>query len=65
MSKWDYDLHEILADGSSMRGLKLWKQSPAPGTEALFRSQFNRVFGQRTGYKNLDALLGITVLARL
>jgi hypothetical protein len=39
------------------RGLKLWKQSPAPGAEALFRRQFNRIFGQRTGYKELDELL--------
>src|SRR5215207_6801836 len=39
------------------RSLKLWKQSPAPGAEALFRQQFNRIFGQRTGYKDLDALL--------
>jgi hypothetical protein len=39
------------------RGLKLWKQSPSPGAEALFRRQFNRIFGQRTGYKELDELL--------
>ncbi|MGF9760705.1 transposase [Microvirga sp. 0TCS3.31] len=39
------------------RGLKLWKQSPTPGAEASFRRQFNRIFGQRTGYKDLDALL--------
>jgi hypothetical protein len=39
------------------RGLKLWKQSPSPGAEASFRWQFNRIFGQRTGYKDLDALL--------
>jgi transposase IS66 family protein len=39
------------------RGLKLWKQSPAPGGERVFRHQFNRIFGQRTGYKELDALL--------
>jgi hypothetical protein len=39
------------------RGLKLWKQSPAPGAEASFRRQFDRIFGQRTGYKDLDALL--------
>ncbi|MBD2751220.1 transposase [Microvirga sp. BT688] len=39
------------------RGLKLWKQSPTPGAEALFRRQFNRIFGQRTGYKELDELL--------
>jgi hypothetical protein len=39
------------------RGLKLWKQSPAPGTETLFRRQFDRIFGQRTGYKDLDELL--------
>src|SRR5215207_1603714 len=39
------------------RGLKLWKQSPTPGAEALFRRQFNRIFGQRTGYKDLDELL--------
>ena len=39
------------------RGLKLWKQSPTPGAEASFRRQFNRIFGQRTGYKELDELL--------
>src|SRR3712207_3624785 len=39
------------------RGLKLWKQSPTPGAEASFKRQFNRIFGQRTGYKDLDALL--------
>ena len=39
------------------RGLKLCKQSPAPGAEALFRRQFNRIFGQRTGDKDLDELL--------
>jgi len=39
------------------RGLKLWKQSPSPGAEASFRRQFNRIFGQRTGYKDLDGLL--------
>jgi hypothetical protein len=39
------------------RSLKLWKQSPAPGAEASFRRQFNRIFGQRTGYKDLDELL--------
>jgi outer membrane murein-binding lipoprotein Lpp len=39
------------------RGLKLWKQSPTPGAEALFRRQFDRIFGQRTGYQELDALL--------
>jgi hypothetical protein len=39
------------------RGLKLWKQNPAPGAEASFRRQFNRIFGQRTGYKDLDELL--------
>jgi hypothetical protein len=39
------------------RSLKLWKQSPCPGAEASFRRQFNRIFGQRTGYKDLDALL--------
>ncbi|MGF9764538.1 transposase [Microvirga sp. 0TCS3.31] len=39
------------------RGLKLWKQSPSPGAEASFRRQFNRIFGQRTGYKDLDELL--------
>ena len=38
-------------------GLKLWKQSPSPGAEASFRRQFNRIFSQRTGYKDLDALL--------
>jgi hypothetical protein len=35
------------------RGLKLWKQSPTPSAEALFRRQFNRIFGQRTGYMEL------------
>jgi regulator of replication initiation timing len=39
------------------RSLKLWKQSPSPGAEASFRRQFDRIFGQRTGYKELDALL--------
>src|SRR5829696_5268485 len=39
------------------RGLKLWKQSPSPGGERAFRRQFNRIFGLRTGYKDLDALL--------
>jgi regulator of replication initiation timing len=39
------------------RSLKLWKQSPTPGAEASFRRQFNRIFGQRTGYKELDELL--------
>jgi len=39
------------------RSLKLWKQSPTPGAEALFRRQFDRIFGQRTGYKDLDELL--------
>jgi hypothetical protein len=39
------------------RSLKLWKQSPTPGAEASFRRQFNRIFGQRTRYKELDALL--------
>jgi hypothetical protein len=33
------------------RGLKLWKHRPAPGAEALFRRQFNRIVGQRTGYQ--------------
>ena len=39
------------------RGLKLWKQSPSPGGERVFRWQFDRIFGQRTGYKELDELL--------
>jgi hypothetical protein len=39
------------------RSLKLWKQSPTPGAEASFKRQFDRIFGQRTGYKELDALL--------
>jgi hypothetical protein len=39
------------------RGLKLWKQSPSPGGEKVFRRQFDRIFDQRTGYKDLDALL--------
>ncbi|MGF9763623.1 transposase [Microvirga sp. 0TCS3.31] len=39
------------------RGLRLWKQSPTPGAEASFRRQFNRIFGQHTGYKELDELL--------
>jgi hypothetical protein len=39
------------------RGLKLWKQSPSPDAEASFRHQFNRIFGQRTGYKDRDELL--------
>src|SRR5215203_5172675 len=39
------------------RSLKLWKQSPCPGGERVFRRQFDRIFGLRTGYKDLDALL--------
>ncbi|MFL5189817.1 MAG: transposase [Microvirga sp.] len=39
------------------RSLKLWKQSPTPGGERAFRQQFNRIFGLRTGYKELDELL--------
>jgi hypothetical protein len=39
------------------RSLKLWKQSPTAGAEASFRRQFNRIFGLRTGYKELDELL--------
>jgi hypothetical protein len=39
------------------RGLKLWKQSPSPGGERVFRQQFDKIFGLRTGYKDLDALL--------
>jgi Transposase IS66 family len=39
------------------RSLKLWKQSPTAGAEVSFRRQFNRIFGQRTGYKDLDELL--------
>ena len=39
------------------RGLKLWKQSPSPGGERVFRWQFDRIFGLRTGYKELDELL--------
>jgi hypothetical protein len=39
------------------RSLKLWKQSPCPGGERAFRLQFDRIFGQRTGYKELDELL--------
>jgi Transposase IS66 family len=39
------------------RSLKLWKQSPCPGGERAFRWQFDRIFGQRTGYKELDELL--------
>ena len=39
------------------RGLKLWKQSPSPGGERVFRQQFDQIFGQRTGYKDLDELL--------
>jgi hypothetical protein len=39
------------------RSLKLWKQSPSPSAEASFRRQFNRIFGQHTGYKDLDELL--------
>jgi hypothetical protein len=39
------------------RSLKLWKQSPAPGGERVFRQQFDKIFGLRTGYKDLDALL--------
>src|SRR5829696_8434536 len=39
------------------RSLKLWKQSPTPGGGRAFRRQFDKIFGQRTGYKDLDALL--------
>jgi hypothetical protein len=39
------------------RGLKLWKQSPSPGGERAFRRQFDKIFGLRTGYQELDALL--------
>ena len=39
------------------RRLKLWKQSPSPGGERAFRRQFDKIFGRRTGYKDLDALL--------
>jgi hypothetical protein len=39
------------------RSLKLWKQSPSPGGERVFRQQFDKIFGLRTGYKELDALL--------
>ncbi|WP_247654109.1 MULTISPECIES: hypothetical protein [Microvirga] len=39
------------------RSLKLWKQSPSPGGERAFRWQFDRIFGLRTGYKELDDLL--------
>jgi hypothetical protein len=39
------------------RSLKLWKQSPCPGGERVFRRQFDKIFGQRTGYQDLDALL--------
>jgi len=36
---------------------KLWKQSSSPGAEPCFRRQFDRIFGQPTGSKELDALL--------
>jgi hypothetical protein len=39
------------------RSLKLWKQSPSPGGERAFRQHFDKIFGLRTGYKDLDALL--------
>ena len=39
------------------RSLKLWKQSPSPGGERAFRRQFDKIFGLRTGYKDLDELL--------
>jgi hypothetical protein len=39
------------------RSLKLWKQSPSPGGERLFRQHFDKIFGLRTGYKELDELL--------
>jgi hypothetical protein len=39
------------------RSLKLWKQSPTPGGESVFRQQFDKIFGLRTGYKDLDELL--------
>ena len=39
------------------RSLKLWKQSPSPGGERVFRQHFDKIFGLRTGYKELDELL--------
>jgi hypothetical protein len=39
------------------RSLKLWKQSPSPGGERAIRQHFDKIFGLRTGYKDLDALL--------
>ncbi|EIM26906.1 hypothetical protein MicloDRAFT_00034570 [Microvirga lotononidis] len=39
------------------RSLKLWKQSPSPGGERAFRWQFDKIFGLRTGYQELDELL--------
>jgi hypothetical protein len=39
------------------RSLKLWKQSPSPGGERAFQWQFDKIFGQRTGYQDLDELL--------
>src|SRR5215213_2550778 len=39
------------------RSLKLWKQSPSPGGKRAFRRQFDKIFGLRTGYKELDELL--------
>src|SRR3954453_257526 len=39
------------------RSLKLWKQSPSPGGERAFRQHFDKIFGLRTGYKDLDELL--------
>lgn len=39
------------------RSLRLWQQKPSPGGETAFRRQFDWIFGQRTGYTELDALL--------
>jgi hypothetical protein len=39
------------------RSLQLWKQTPSPGGERVFQQQFDKIFGLRTGYKDLDALL--------
>ena len=44
--------------GCFYRSLKLWKQSPSPGGERVFGQQFDKIFGLRTGYKDLDGFCG-------
>ena len=46
-----------IGDTPAAPSLKLWKQSPSPGGERVFRQHFDKIFGLRTGYKELDELL--------